>query len=92
MFIQTASQLPSVQNDVLTGQYAGLYNCVEYNIYLYTSVFTWTFFASHFLSFYTFLFKYNIFAKKKQQLYVIFGKNFLFTIVFVYIFEVCVCL
>lgn len=29
MFIQTTSQLPSVQNDVLTGQYAGLrlYSC-----------------------------------------------------------------
>lgn len=25
MFIQTTSQLPSVQNDVLTGQYAGLF-------------------------------------------------------------------
>lgn len=30
MFIQTTSQLPSVQNDVLTGQYAGLhlYSCM----------------------------------------------------------------
>lgn len=32
MFIQTTSQLPSVQNDVLTGQYAGLHflHVVEY--------------------------------------------------------------
>jgi len=29
MFIQTTSQLPSVQNDVLTGQYAGLH-VIEY--------------------------------------------------------------
>ena len=32
MFIQTTSQLPSVQNDVLTGQYAGLLCIIAWSI------------------------------------------------------------
>lgn len=38
MFIQTTSQLPSVQNDVLTGQYAGLhlyFSCNEYILFIF---------------------------------------------------------
>lgn len=60
MFIQTTSQLPNVQNDVLTGQYAGLLCIIAWSIprffiYLYI-------FASHF-------------SPRKQQLYV-FSKLF----------------
>lgn len=35
MFIQTTSQLPSVQNDVLTGQYAGLHLYVVLHVVEY---------------------------------------------------------
>ena len=54
MFIQTTSQLPSVQNDVLTGQYAGLrlYSCNCNTVH---------FRYARFISFRTILFYFFIF-------------------------------
>ena len=51
MFIQTTSQLPSVQNDVLTGQYAGLrlYSCNCNTVHFRYVHFFRTMFFSYFL-------------------------------------------
>jgi hypothetical protein len=45
MFIQTTSQLPSVQNDVLTGQYAGLLCIIAWSIPQFHLLFCLSFFA-----------------------------------------------